>query len=63
MAEAVQQLKRQTKPGTHRLTVTLSEAGYQKLEKVAAEQMREPKNMLSFILKERLEGVLQDYIE
>lgn len=52
---------RQTKPGVRRVTVVLSEAMYEELVRLADRQMREPNNMLSFILAERVEGLLKDY--
>lgn len=62
-AVAVQQKKRQAKPGTRRVTVSLSEEEYEELVEIAGKQMREPNNMLSFMLAGRLGGMLADYKE
>ena len=58
---AVQVKKRSPKPGTRRLTVSLTEDEYKALVEVSADQMREPNNMLSFLLKGRIEGMLAEY--
>lgn len=58
--EAVQK-KRQAKPGTRRLTVALPDALYKRLEEVAAAELREPNNMLAFLLKDRLEGLINEH--
>jgi hypothetical protein len=66
MAEAVKEAttkKRQAKPGTRRVTVNLSESEYTELVKVSQAQMREPNNMLSFMLAGRIVGMLNDYKE
>lgn len=55
--------KRQSKAGFKRVTVSLPEEAYKKLVSVANGQMREPNNMLSYILKDRLEAMLGDYAE
>jgi hypothetical protein len=54
--------KRQAKPGTRRVTVALPEAVYKRLEEVAEAEMREPNNMLAFLLKDRLEGLINDHV-
>jgi hypothetical protein len=53
--------KRQAKPGTRRVTVNLSEEAYKVLVDVSRDQMREPNNMLSFMLAGRIESILNDY--
>lgn len=66
MAEAVEKAvpkKRQAKAGTHRVTVTLTEEEFESLTNIATDQMREPNNMLSFMLKGRISGILQDFTE
>jgi hypothetical protein len=65
MAEtaAVQQKKRQAKPGTRRVTVNMSEEHYKGLVELSAREMREPNTMLSFMLRGRLPSMLADYQE
>jgi hypothetical protein len=65
MAEAVvvAQKKRQAKPGTRRVTINLSEEEYKELVAVSQAQMREPNNMLSFMLAGKVVGMLNDYKE
>lgn len=63
MAEEKAPKKRQAKPGTRRVTITLPEAEYNALAKLAESQMREPNNMLSYMLKGRIEGMLADHAE
>lgn len=55
--------KHRAKPGTRRVTITLPEAEYNSLAKLAESHMREPNNMLSYMLKSRIEGMLDDYAE
>lgn len=62
MAEAVKEAtpkKRQAKPGTRRVTVNLSEESYKELVDVSKAQMREPNNMLSFMLAVALPDMLK----
>ena len=61
MAEKTEQVaekKRRGKNGYRRVTVTLTEADYEELSRIAADELREPNNLLSFALKERLTGLL-----
>lgn len=46
-----QEKKRVPKSGFRRVTVTLAEEEYKMLVGVAEQQMREPNNLLSFLLK------------
>ena len=55
--------KRPAKPGTRRIIVTLDEEHYKAIVGIAEREMREPNNMLSFILKQRMEGILADFKE
>lgn len=62
MAEVVKEAatkKRQAKPGTRRVTVNLSEESYKELVAVSQAQMREPNNMLSFMLAMALPDMLK----
>jgi len=58
-----QEKKRVAKPGTRRLTITVSEAEFDALKNLADNQMREPNNMLSLALKGRLVEILQGQYE
>jgi hypothetical protein len=53
--------KRQPKPGTRRVTVNLSEESYKELVEVSQAQMREPNNMLSFMLAVALPDMLESH--
>ena len=54
--------KRQAKPGTRRITVELPEEEYNALRVAAEKQMREPNNLLSYMLRGgRLTGMLSFY--
>lgn len=56
----VQQKKRQAKPGTRRVTIALNDDDYKALAVFAENEMREPNNMLSYLLKGRIKGMLAD---
>lgn len=60
MAEAVAK-KRQRQPGFKRVVVNLTEEQYTKLAEVAKAQMREPNNLLSFILSTSFNGLLSEH--
>jgi hypothetical protein len=59
----VKQKRRSSKPGTKRVVVTMAESEYTELVKLADREMREPNNMLSFMLKTRMGSMLSDYAE
>jgi hypothetical protein len=58
--EAVKQ-KRERKPGIRRVTVTLREEDYKALLGAAEKEMREPNNLLSFLLRDQMSQLLQPY--
>lgn len=53
--------KREPKPGTRRVTVTMSEPEYKALADLAQREMREPNNMLTFILKGNLSEMIAGF--
>lgn len=55
--------KRESKAGHRRVTVTIPDESYKELERLASDQMREPNNFLSFMLKDRIQSMLADYKE
>ena len=62
MAEVVAKKKREPKAGTRRVTVTLSQSEYDDLVTAAEKQMREPNNLLSFILKDQIARLIADSV-
>lgn len=67
MPEAVKEVpvtkKRAAKPGTRRVTVSLSEGDYKSLVELSNKQMREPNNMLSFMLASHINAMIADELE
>lgn len=56
---AEQAKKRAVKAGMRRVVAMLPEAEYGKLAQLAQAELREPNNMLAFLLKEGLETLIQ----
>ena len=55
-----QSKRRAAEPGTRRVTITLQEDDYKALVEFAKNEMREPNNMLSYLLKGRIKGMLAE---
>lgn len=51
--------KRQPKDGRRRVVVEISQVEYDALLKTAADQMREPNNLLSFALKGKVSQLIE----
>jgi len=51
---------RAPKAGTKRVTITLTDAQYSDLSKMADKEMREPNNMLSYLLRDHLPSLLSE---
>ena len=59
VVETKQPKKRESKPGTQRIMVTLAEGEYKALVEEAAKQMREPNNLLSFLLRGQIQNLIE----
>lgn len=57
-----QSTRRPAEPGTRRVTITLQEDDYKALVEFAKNEMREPNNMLSYLLKGRIKGMLDEEV-
>lgn len=55
---AEQEKKRTVKAGMRRVVVMLPEAEYEKLAQLAQAELREPNNMLAFLLKDGLQALI-----
>jgi hypothetical protein len=55
--------KRIAKPGTRRMTIAVSDTEYSKLVTFAAGEMREPNNMLSYILRGKISDLLDAFAD
>ena len=53
------QKKRESKPGTQRIMVTLGEADWKALVTEAEAQLREPNNLLTFLLRNQIQNLIE----
>lgn len=53
------QKKRESKPGTQRIMVTLGEADYKALVTEAEAQLRGPNNLLTFLLRNQIQNLIE----